>query len=625
MKSQLSSMLEIWEAASFDATSACATSLLEAERDFSRLKEATHARGLTTFVIDLPSLDPLLTSLLENERVHFEGPFTGRRSKTDARPKFLWQFWSLVCDSQGYLLTTPNPDAIAAIRQLSCFFKKYEVQCSPARVKNAVDEFYAIEAKLTPPNLDWCGDHLGSNAGNSFARSFEAVDLPLLGHSDSPSDPGFLRRLDQVSRILVSELGTFDSMSDASLETGYFKHGPGAVSNLKGKGYKYSFPAWSEKLEGLFPFDWCSGAPLGSSPLSRVESPSALLAVPKTAKTPRLIASEPVEHQFCQQKLYTWMDYRFSKSIIGQFVDLHNQELSQLLVAKASRDRSLATLDLSSASDRVTCRHIECLFDANRTVLDALHATRTRWIEDRVSKSNDNVILKKFASMGSAMTFPIQCVFFLAVALASAGAWHPKSIRNLRGQVRVFGDDIIIPNHAYAACVTNLHYLGLKVNVAKSFSHGHFRESCGADYWCGFDVTPVKPKSLCADTPVGVQALIDLSNNLYLKGWWKASNRVLKMIPSRLRRNVFLSSDGVPGVISHSSRKLAPLKWDHHLHRYYVPHVVVVKHNERVRQDNSFALREFFSRPFMELNPRETGTKRMGAAAYAASRVELTL
>ena len=198
----------------------------------------------------------------------------------------------------------------------------------------------------------------------------------------------------------------------------------------------------------MFPFDWCSGSPIGSKPKSGVEPSSKLIHVPKTAKAPRLIASEPVEHQWCQQKVLKWLDKRMQHTLLGRFINLHDQTLSQRMVTSASRDRSLSTIDLSSASDRVTCRHVECLLSVNPSLLQVVHASRTRRLRDPILKGN-TITLRKFASMGSALTFPIQSIFFLCIVLASCEADTPKKIRALIGKVRVFGDDIIMPSTAH--------------------------------------------------------------------------------------------------------------------------------------------------------------------------------
>lgn len=625
MKSRLSTMLQIWEAAISDCGSACATTIVEMQRDIATLRRSVTSRGLGTFVLDLPLLDDTLLSLLENGSVRFSGHLHGRRSKKDLRPRFLWAFWSLVSDASGCLLQDPDPDAIRSIRQLSCLFKKLEVACSSDRLKKAVEEFHEIESKILSPINDWSGDDPSTFELLSFKDSFSHIADTISQDSASDRDGrefvSFLGRLDRVSRILTSGLPVFDSMSNNDdPSNGYFRHGRGVVSNLSRKEYKYTFRSWSDKLEGVFPFDWCTGQPLGSFPSNSSESPGKLAAVPKTAKGPRLIASEPVEHQWCQQKIFTYLDYAFSKSLIGKFVDLHDQEKSQVMVASASIDQSLCTIDLSSASDRISCRHIESLMREHRSLFEAFYAVRTRTIKDAVV-SNKVYPVRKFTTMGSTLTFPVQCLFFLSVALASAGAHDVKSIRALIGSVRVFGDDIIAPNSAYVAITRNLTLLGLKVNEKKSFSKGFFRESCGADYWRGFDVTPCKPKGIGTDTPYMHMATLDASNNLYLKGYWKAADVVLKLLPLRMRDKTFGVHDGVPSVVSYMGRSKTPLKWCNNLHVYYAMVLTLKESTKRIQMDTSATLGEFFTRKYSWLNPRICGVTLKGKARLAFSRV----
>jgi hypothetical protein len=484
------------------------------------------------------------------------------------------------------------------------------------------------------PNESWALSSLvhDSRHGFEFLCSNDSrPESPFAGAEGSDrSFTGFTKRLDNVSRILISAIGSFDSMSDDSRETGFFKHGPGAVSNLKGRDYKWSFPNWSEKLDRVFPFDWCSGAPLGESVPTMDEPCARLLAVPKTAKAPRLIASEPVEHQWCQQKIATFLDYRYSRTRIGKFIALHDQSLSQRLVASASHDRRLSTIDLSSASDRIATWHIEALFRSNPELLHAMHAVRTQRLEDGIT-SREVITLKKFSTMGSALTFPVQSLFFLAVALASCGASTKESIDRLIGKVRVFGDDIIVPTTKHASVVRNLTILGLKVNEEKSFVNGSFRESCGADWWAGFDTTPIKPKTYTPDAPESVQALVDSSNNFHASGYWRTAALLVSKLPRSIRNGTLLkvrtskdamgaakADSSVPALFTFGQPYLPKRRWNTALQREEVQCVILVKESKRTKQDNSMALREFLTRPFSAERPRETGTMRNRAAVMAA-------
>jgi len=63
------------------------------------------------------------------------------------------------------------------------------------------------------------------------------------------------------------------------------------------------------------------------------------------------------------------------------------------------------------------------------------------------------------------------------------------------GNYGVFGDDIICVAESYSLVVHLLGLLGFRVNQHKSFNNGPFRESCGADYYHGFNVRGVYLKS----------------------------------------------------------------------------------------------------------------------------------
>nr|UJQ84971.1 MAG: hypothetical protein 3 [Leviviridae sp.] len=281
---------------------------------------------------------------------------------------------------------------------------------------------------------------------------------------------------------------------------------------------------------------------------SNHEVPSKLIAVPKTAKGPRLIAAEPTAHQWCQQATRTFLETRLNTLFGDNFIAFRRQDLSQVLVQKASLDRSLATVDLSSASDRLSCWLVERAFRKNKTLLRALHASRTRWISDDISSESKNYLyLKKFAAQGTAVTFPIQTVIFFIIALTACGFKSNgpedflcnnrfcKPIARFRNRIRIFGDDIIIPSYGYDKLEMLLHAVGLKVNRSKSFVTGNFRESCGMDCFMGDNVTPVKTTSLASTGPQSRQSLISYSNNLFQKGLWHAA----MVVESKLPRWVF--------------------------------------------------------------------------------------
>jgi hypothetical protein len=130
--------------------------------------------------------------------------------------------------------------------------------------------------------------------------------------------------------------------------------------------------------------------------------------------------------------------------------------------------------------------------------------------------------LNKFASMGSALTFPVQSIVFAIIAIGVGSYLHPRrDLASIAQEVRVFGDDIIVPVDWVALLRSILERVGLKINESKTFSEGNFRESCGMDAFMGHDVTPAYLRwpstELVHRSAVGYVAV---SNNFFSKGFW---------------------------------------------------------------------------------------------------------
>jgi hypothetical protein len=96
---------------------------------------------------------------------------------------------------------------------------------------------------------------------------------------------------------------------------------------------------------------------------------------------------------------------------------------------------------------------------------------------------------------------------------------HPRGFSWGRaGMFSVFGDDIIVPAKAHEMTLRLLRILGFTPNLEKSFGSGTFRESCGHDYYCGYNVRPVFLRKLETDTDLMVitNLLVD----------WSARNQI---------------------------------------------------------------------------------------------------
>jgi hypothetical protein len=230
------------------------------------------------------------------------------------------------------------------------------------------------------------------------------------------------------------------------------------------------------------------------------EMPVRVITVPKTLKTPRIIAIEPAVMQYMQQAILRELVPLLERSdyLCSNFIGFTDQTPNQEMAREGSLTGELATLDLSEASDRVSNQLVRCLFSPFTWFSRGLDATRSR----KADVPGHGVIrLAKFASMGSALCFPIEAMVFVTLVFYGIEKVLRRPLTNkdlldFVGKVRVYGDDIIVPVDYVSSVVSTLQDFGLVVNENKSFWTGKFRESCGKEYYDGHDVSIVKVRHL---------------------------------------------------------------------------------------------------------------------------------
>lgn len=207
-----------------------------------------------------------------------------------------------------------------------------------------------------------------------------------------------------------------------------------------------------------------------------------LVTVPKSWKTDRTVMIEPWLNSFFQLGIGRLMAARLKR----QGVDVTDQVKNKNLAQIASLTGALATLDLSSASDSISVELVRHLLPTDW--YDLLSCLRTSMCE----YEGEGFPLEKFSSMGNGFTFALETLIFWALVSSLPGC---SSITS------VYGDDIIIPTEAVPKALLVLRSAGFSVNMEKSFWTGAFRESCGGDYFSGFDVRPffIKDKLKCSD------------------------------------------------------------------------------------------------------------------------------
>lgn len=180
-------------------------------------------------------------------------------------------------------------------------------------------------------------------------------------------------------------------------------------------------------------------------------------------------------------------------------INLDDQTPNQRAALKGSSDGSLATIDLSSASDTVAKELVRLLLPEGWfNVLD-LTRSKVGFLQDKWIR------YEKFSSMGNGYTFELESLIFWGLCI---GVCTELDIST--EEVLVYGDDIVVPVAAYGLLEEVLTFCGFTLNRAKSFASGPFRESCGKDYFNGTDVRPFFQK----DIPNEIQDLFALANGL---------------------------------------------------------------------------------------------------------------
>lgn len=221
--------------------------------------------------------------------------------------------------------------------------------------------------------------------------------------------------------------------------------------------------------------------------------------VPKNAKTDRLIAIEPQGNLSLQKALGARIRARL-KYRCG--IDLSKQpDVNRELARIGSITGDYATIDLSSASDSITCELVYKLlvtFGNDDTIAwyEHLNDVRSKFTYRILpdSMSDTAYKLQSFSTMGNGFTFELETLIFYAFAWAVN-----KLINGGKGRLATFGDDIIVPTIIAKPLIDVLVEVGFKTNLDKTFIDGPFRESCGADWFSGVYVTPTYLRHLNLD------------------------------------------------------------------------------------------------------------------------------
>lgn len=548
MKSNVSDYLEVVTCIYRDAVAKCIAEVSDL-RDLETIRSRVESEGLSFLTITLPSFCDDLQKSIANGYVD---PMDFRSfRKYRAIPAFLRGMLGQIFDCETGVIYDKDPATarldspiIDGIRQICLTFKKVELECTPERVAKTLADFVEIEQQLQTFNLP-----------ETDLTAFKAASSMIW---------------DNITSGI-----TLDGMLPS--------HGPGATAERISGNRKYRWLRWHERLEPFFPFfeNALQVGAFGNLEFENVtfvaeadEQPVRVVTVPKTMKGPRVIAIEPVCMQYAQQAIRRNLyDLLESCSLTAGHINFRDQTINQQIALTSSLDGQFATIDLSEASDRVPRSLALDMFRANPDLRDFIDACRSK---KAVLPDGTEVPLLKFASMGSALCFPIESMYFytlcvMALLEAQNLLLTHQNIWNVSRCVYVYGDDLLVPS-AYA--ITVLDYLrkyNCKVNVRKTFTTGRFRESCGVEAYAGEVVTPTyvrqpRPKNRLQSKQI--LSWVATANLFYLKGYWRTSDLLFREVERILGPLPYVSGDmqGL-GRISYLGYRSAS-RWNVELHRF---------------------------------------------------------
>jgi hypothetical protein len=479
-------------------------------------------------------------------------------------PKLFGEFTSRVFSSSGLPLQDPCVSCVAALRQLSYSFYKYELDYADEERSAVVQKFERTEDDLTivESDLQSCRKDYDRWLTEGHSR------IPYITDKRDTSGPAacLFSRLVQPSLTSQHHMPGYTNTSQRAFGkterfAGWYcgdrkkflsyqhirrarallkrlflsfnpkditpRHGPGAVATKQQLWAKFEWSNVSANITDVYPLDEFFYSCLGHvcdrldtiSGIEQEDLPARVILVPKDSRGPRLISCEPVDYQWIQQGLgRAIVAHVESHYLTKDSVFFTNQLTNRFGALLGSSTGLYATLDLNEASDRVSTELVRLLFpDDLVRHLEACRSSSTVLPDGRILK------LRKFAPMGSCLCFPIMALSIWAIL--AAGSLDAETRKGLA----VYGDDVIVPTAHAANAIEQLESFGLKINRDKSCTSGFFRESCGMDAYKGVNVTPVRFRTVWSSTPSAsvYTSWIAYANSMYDKHYYRTYDLIV--------------------------------------------------------------------------------------------------
>lgn len=251
---------------------------------------------------------------------------------------------------------------------------------------------------------------------------------------------------------------------------------------------------------------------------SEIPDYNLFMAVPKNYKTGRSICIESIAKSYMGYTLSEPLTRRATSGIHGDYLTLVNpntrekryapifgcyynyQAANQNLAWYGSITNDLVTRDLTAASDSLSIELARRVFPIN--IFNFCMTWRSPYCK-LPTKKETMLETATLMTMGHSLTYSLQSWLFYGCEVL-AGCWTEginvfglrpsKHLQDLpRTAAFVYnsavGDDMIHHRCISDALDFILDQIGFVTNPEKTFVDGHYRESCGKEYYNGTDVT----------------------------------------------------------------------------------------------------------------------------------------
>lgn len=182
-------------------------------------------------------------------------------------------------------------------------------------------------------------------------------------------------------------------------------------------------------------------------------------SVPKNNRKDRSICLQPFCNMLVQRAVGIGIRNALKRVLdidVDNLADVHRRRLS---------DKSIATIDLSDASDRISLDLVKYLLP--HRVFRYIQSSRS---DMTLGPDGNYYLTRKVSCMGNGFTFDLMTLILTALS------------RLYDNNSSVFGDDIIISNQFANDLIIEMEKVGFVINKDKTLINSNYRESCGSHY-----------------------------------------------------------------------------------------------------------------------------------------------